>query len=377
MISNKKLLITSHYTFPHRGGIETIVEKLSLSLAEQGYQVRVVASKIPGQSALNFPSRQILGVPAFDPLKRYGVHYPLFAPSLMWVLWQQVRWADLIHAQGMLYLITVFALVLARLLHRPAVLTEHAGFVSYSNPFFNFTQSIAAHTLGRLSLNLANAIIVPDTIVQQILEEKFGVPTHKIRRIPLGVDTTLFHPVKESQKRALRQELGWDDRPKVLFVGNYVARKRIPLLLETLSEQFDLVLCGEGYETLSLPSGIILYPPLEHEHLVRLYQAADLFVVPSSVETFAIVAYEAMACGLPVIMTNDLLHLTIRESGLVQFVEPTVNNLRQAIHSLLSLPEERRRIGKESADWVETRFSWKASIQQHHTLYHTLLHPNG
>ncbi len=372
-----KLLITSHYTLPHRGGIETIVEKLSHALVEQGYQVRIVASKILGQSALSLPARQILGVPAFDPLKRYGAHYPLFAPSLAWVLLQQVRWADLVHAQGMLYLNTVLALLLARLLHRPAILTEHAGFVPYSNPFFNFIQSIAVHTLGRLSLTLSDAIIVPDTIVQQILEEKFSVPTQKIRRIPLGVDTALFHPLEDAQKRALRRELGWDDRPKVLFVGNYVARKRIPLLLETLSEQFDLVLCGEGYETTSLPPGVILSPPLEHEHLVKLYQAADLFVVPSSVETFAIVAYEAMASGLPVIMTNDLLHLTIRESGLVQFVEPTTNDLRQVIHRLLSFPEERRRIGQQSAEWVETRFSWKASIHQHLTVYNALLRPNS
>lgn len=377
MVSSRRILFTSHYTLPHRGGIETIVEKLSQALVAQGYEVHIVASKIPGQSAFDLPSRRILGVPAFDPLKQHGVHYPLFSPSLLWVLFQQVRWANLVHTQGMLYLNTIFALLLARLFHLPAILTEHAGFVPYSNSFFNFIQLIAVHTFGRLSLALADAIIVPDTIVQKILEEKFGISPKKIFRIPFGVDTTLFHPLEEAKKRALRLELGWDDRPKVMFAGNYVARKRIPLLLQALSEKFDLVLCGEGYEMISMPSGVIRYPPLGHEQLAKLYQAADLFVVPSAVETFAIVAYEAMACGLPVIMTKDLLHLTIRESGLVQFVEPTANDLRQAIHLMLSLPEERRRIGLESAAWVETHFSWKASIRQHLILYNSLLSSKG
>lgn len=368
-----KILLTSHYTLPHRGGIETIIEKLSLALAGQGHQVRVVSSKFEGQSAFGQPRRQILGIPAFDPLKSHGVHYPIFSPSLLPILYREVRCAAIVHAQGMLYLNSLLALLLARLLRRPSLLTEHAGYVPYSSSFFNFIQTLAVHTLGRLSLALSDVIIVPDVIVQQILETQFGVPSRKIARIPLGVDTELFRPLPPDEKSALRAALGWDERPKILFVGNYVARKRIALLLETLSEQFDLVLCGEGYETANLPPQVYLYPPLGHEQLVQLYQAADLFVVPSSVETFAIVAYEAMACGLPVLMTEDLLHLTIRESGLVEFTPPAAADLRQAIHRLLASPAERSRIGDESARWVETRFSWSASIARHVELYYSLL----
>lgn len=368
-----RILMTSHYTLPHRGGIETIIEKLSLALNEHGIEVRIVSSMVEGQTAFDRPGREIIGIPAFDPLRRHGVHYPIFAPALFSVLYREARQADLIHVQGMLYMNSFLALLFARLLGRPAVLTEHAGFVRYTRAFFNFIQSIGVQTIGRLSLALSDVVIVPDVIVQRILEEELGVLPRKIVRIPLGVDTDIFHPLTEEEKRSLRMTLGWDERPKVLFVGNYVARKRIPLLLEALSDRFDLVLCGEGYSRADLPSRVMLYPPLGHEKLAQLYQAADLFVVPSSVETFAIVAYEAMACGLPVIMTDDLLHLTVRDSGLVEFVSPTAAGLRMAIHNLLDQPLERRRRGQESARWVREHFDWKVSVQQHLELYRSLL----
>lgn len=368
-----KILMTSHYTLPHRGGIETIVEKLSLGLTEKGHEVHIVSSKIAGQDVFDLPHRRILGIPAFDPLKRHGVHYPIFYPTLFWKLIREVHWADLVHSQGMLYLTTLGALVFARLQKRPAILTEHAGFVSYNRPFLNFIQAIAVYTIGKLSIMLSDFVIVPDSIVQQILEKHLRVSPNKIFCIPLGVDTTLFHPLDDEEKRILRSELGWNARPKVLFVGNYVARKRISLLLESRSERFDVILCGEGYDRASLPADVICYPPLAHEHLAKLYQAADLFVVPSSVETFAIVAYEAMACGLPVVMTDDLHHLAIGKSGLVQFVAPNPDDLRRIIHHLLNSPEERYFLGKKSAEWVQTHFSWERTLDEHLKLYHLLV----
>lgn len=368
-----KILMTSHYTLPHRGGIETIVEKLSLGLTEKGHEVHIVSSKIAGQDVFDLPHRRILGIPAFDPLKRHGVHYPIFYPTLFWKLIREVHWADLVHSQGMLYLTTLGALVFARLQKRPAILTEHAGFVSYNRPFLNFIQAIAVYTIGKLSIMLSDFVIVPDSIVQQILEKHLRVSPNKIFCIPLGVDTTLFHPLDDEEKRILRSELGWNARPKVLFVGNYVARKRISLLLESRSERFDVILCGEGYDRASLPADVICYPPLAHEHLAKLYQAADLFVVPSSVETFAIVAYEAMACGLPVVMTDDLRHLAIGKSGLVQFVAPNPDDLRRIIHHLLNSPEERYFLGKKSAEWVQTHFSWERTLDEHLKLYHLLV----
>ncbi|MEJ5241524.1 MAG: glycosyltransferase family 4 protein [Anaerolineales bacterium] len=372
-----KVLLASHYTLPHRGGIETIIEKLSLGLATRNHQVRVVSSRVEGQEMFNSPNRQIIGVRAWDPLRRVGVHYPLFAPSLLLVLFRAVRWAQVVHVQGMLYQNSLLALLLGKLLRRPTVLTEHAGFVPYEQRAFNILQSIFVPILGRFSLWLSERVIVPDTIVQEILAARFPHFASKIVRIPLGVDTTLFHPVNAIEKQRLRSELGFDDRPKILFVGNFVARKRIPLLVEALPAECDLILCGEGTPPSNLPPNVFVYPPQGHAQLAKFYQAADLFVVPSSVETFAIAAYEAMACGLPVIMTQDLAHLTIKESGLVIFTPPNANDLHQTIQDLMQNEQIRTRLGEESAQWVKENYSWDAVVNRHIEEYQALLTLKG
>lgn len=368
-----KILMTSHYTLPHRGGIEIIIERLSAALVQQGHEVKIIASKIAGADSQNTPGRAFIGVRSFDPLMPLGVHYPFFSPELAPLTYRAVQWADIVHAQGMLYQNTLLALWLAHRLKRPALLTEHAGFVSYNHAFFNAIQRAGVHTIGRCSLSLSKLIIVHDSVVRQILIDASRIPPDRIRQIPLGVDTDIFYPVTLHAKQRLRAELGWDDRPKVLFIGNFVARKRIELLIGTLSKGFDIVLCGEGTPRFATPEGVLIYPPMGHEQLVKFYQAADLFVVPSSVETFSIVAYEAMACGLPVVMTDDLSHLTIARSGLVTFSMPEVPALRNAIRALLEDEDRRKGIGQASADWVRQNFSWVSSVSEHLAAYRLLL----
>ena len=360
-----KILLTSHCTLPHRGGIETIIEKLSLGLTAKGHQVQVISSRVKGQDLFDTLNRKIVGVPAWDPLSRLGVHYPLFSPSLLPLLYQAVQWADVVHVQGMLYQNSLLALLLAKLLRRPTVLTEHAGFVPYQRRIFNFLQSVFVPLLGGIALWLSERVIVPDKIVQEILEASFRRFASKIKRVPLGVDTTLFRPVTLAEKQQLRHELGFDDRPKILFVGNFVPRKRIPLLVEALPPECDLILCGEGMPPSDLPPNVRVYPPQAHEQVAKLYQAADLFVVPSSVETFSIAAYEAMACGLPVVMTTDLEHLTVKESGLVTFTAPHTGDLRRAIRNLVENAQKRTRLGESSAQWIKQNYSWEVIIARH------------
>jgi len=368
-----KILLTSHYTLPHRGGIETIVDKLSSGLAAHGHTVFVVASRVEGQELFNMPNRQIIGVTAWDPLSRAGVHYPLFSPRVLPLIYRIIRHVDIVHAQGMLYQNSVLSLILGKIANIPTIVTEHAGFVPYQRRIFNILQNIFVPILGGLSLRLSNKIIVPDLIVQRILEKRFPRFSSKIVRIPPGVDTTLFRPLSLSEKQHLRRKLGFDERPKILFVGNFVPRKRITLLVEALPTECDLILCGEGKPPPNLPANVRVYPPLAHESLAKLYQAADIFVVPSSVETFAISAYEAMACGLPVIMTENLSYLTIKESGLVTFVKPDPEELRKTIRELLKDPIKCREIGQRSALWVKENYSWSAVIMRHLELYRSLI----
>jgi len=369
-----KILMICHYMLPHRGGIEIVVDKLTKGFSRRGHKIIIVTAQVAGGARYEQEgNRHIFRVRALDPLLHLGVHYPIFAPNIISLLKKLIHYVDIVHIQGMIYHNSLTALLLAHTIKRPIVLTEHAGFVTYKNPLLNIIQLLAIHSLGKLALSWSNKIIVHDKIVKEIISS-MGIKEDKLVNIPLGVDTSIFHCVSEKRKKEIRQKLGWDQYPKVLFVGNFVARKRINLLLEVLDGSFDLVLCGEG--SLPIPQSskhLLIYPAMDHYQLAEFYQASDLFVVPSKVETFCIVAYEAMACGLPVIMTYDLLHLTIAQSGLVTFVPATPERLREAIHELLADKEKRQEIGLKGAEWVHRHFSWERCIEQHIMLYEQLL----
>ena len=368
-----KILMISHYMLPHRGGIEIIIEKLSSALAGEGHEVRIVAGSVEASSRRIDGNREILGYHVFDPLKRYGVHYPLFPPSALKAIHEGVLWADVVHAQGMLYINSLLAAWLARASNRPTVLTEHAGFVPYSHWALNWSQRVAVNSIGKLTLAQNDRIVVPDQIVADILIDDIRVPSQKIVKIPLGIDAEFFRPIDAQSKERLRAELQWDSKPKILFIGNFVARKRIELLLKTACDRFDIVLCGEGTPPSPLPKQVKLYPAQDHGGVLRLYQASDLFVVPSSVETFSIVAYEAMACGLPVLMTDDLRHLTIAQSGLVHFVPANCRALLDAILGFVDDPSKTQRIGRLSADWVRENYSWRRTVNEHLLVYTSVL----
>lgn len=372
-----KILLTCHYTLPHYGGVEITVDKLAQSLDKKGHSVIIISGRAGGIAYERVNNIEIVRVYCINLLSAFGAHYPLFSPNLIPSLINAVRKTEIVHAHGMLYQNCLLALWLSRKAGLPSILTDHGSVVPFKRIVFDMAKHIVVQSLGRIALSLSDIVIVHDDETRKIVASLMRSRSDRLIQIPLGIDTNIFQPVPLTVKKALRQKLGWDERPKILFVGNFTARKRLDLLLDAADKRFDIVLCGEGTLPLAKENNLLVYPALPHHKLVELYQASDLFVVPSKVETFCLVAYEAMACGLPVIMTHDLSHLTIAQSGLVTFVSPTPQDLRNAILELLSDEGRRWELGQRGANWVHENFSWERCVDQHLRLYEQLISERG
>lgn len=367
-----RILLVSHYVLPHYGGIEVVVENLAKGFVARGHEVKVLSSRIAGPAREERNGFEILRVPAWNPLERYGVPYPLFSPRIIPVAQQLVAWANVVHTHGFLYQPTLVALWLARRAGRPRALTEHAGFVRYDRWLWNMIQFVAVHTFGRFSVALADVVVVVGTRAPTLIRQLASL-NKPIRLIPNGVDTDLFRPVSPEAKKQIRRALGWDERPKVLSVGRLVPRKGIDLLLEALDSRYDVVLCGRGDMPLPERPGLLVYRSPDDEQLRRIYQAADLYVLPSHSEgAFPLTAQQAMACGLPVIAFFDPVYLTYVTQEVVQFVEPSVDALREAIVGLISDEMERQRRHIQSVQWARTHFSWDRCVEEHLALYRSL-----
>lgn len=135
---------------------------------------------------------------------------------------------------------------------------------------------------------------------------KGGFPNEKIYINALGVDTQVFAPKKSYQK-------GANSPFKLLFVGRMTALKGLLLLFKVMvslqSTNIQLKLIGPknpGENILdNLPDNCSYQSFLLPEQLVQEYQEADVFISPSYTDSWAQTVIEAMACGTPVIVSEN------------------------------------------------------------------------
>ena len=138
-----------------------------------------------------------------------------------------------------------------------------------------------------------------------------GVSEEKLFLCPLGVDTDLFKPDKNQQN-----EKG--DKFRIIFVGNINIEKGAHILLDSLTSDkirdCELFILGstpeyfrpilKKYINILEAKNIKVFTQLEHP--LKLLQSSDVFILPSFHDSFGLSVLEAMACGLPVIVTNGV-----------------------------------------------------------------------
>jgi GT2 family glycosyltransferase len=226
-----------------------------------------------------------------------------------------------------------------------------------------------------------------------------GVPEDRVQVVPLGVDTVRFSP--QAPPRPLKTAKQF----KFLFVGGTIARKGIDVLLEAYARAFtaadDVCLVikdmgagsfyrGQTAEELiarhqaraAAPEIEYLDEPLTEEELPGLYTACDCLVHPYRGEGFGLPIAEAMACGLPVIVTgwgaaldfcNDthayliparevrFAHKSVGDLETVDYpwvAEPDGEALRHYLRHVVEHPAEARTKGQAGCAHIRGHFTW-------------------
>jgi UDP-glucose:(heptosyl)LPS alpha-1,3-glucosyltransferase len=228
----------------------------------------------------------------------------------------------------------------------------------------------------RKSLRLA--AVSPHTARQ--LAQYFG--RHDVVVVPNGVDTSVFSTAsRQSLRNAARQRLGYSPEDLVLLlVGNDWRNKGLPALLDAVSRlrHFPLYLCVVGsdapteflpqVQSLYLSDRVQFFP--ESSEILSFYSAADVYAAPSLEDSFNLPVLEAMACGLPVVVS--------RQAGISEYIVDGVEGillgapqdprtLAAALSLLLQQPELRRSLGENGAQRA-MQFSWERQVEAIHTL---------
>ena len=185
----------------------------------------------------------------------------------------------------------------------------------------------------------------------------YGAPIEKIKQYPFASLYKRDFPemlLNSKEKESLRNELGLKEKNVILFVGQFIYRKGIDVLLEALSRTHSEVgLYLVGGEVKQEYQNIIDKYGLKNIHFVnfiqldvlkRYYTVADFFVLPTREDTWGLVVNEAMSFGLPVITTNRCVAgLELIEDGINGYLVPIDDPkaLAEKICFLLSKPNLR------------------------------------
>lgn len=205
-----------------------------------------------------------------------------------------------------------------------------------------------------------------------------GTPREYIDLVPHAIDTEHFHP-RHANRNIWRNEGLQPNRKKIVYVGNmYKELKGIPQLIDAYRlirdrlDDVDLVMIGKSGKQLTPEHralrGVHVLGPRYGDELVRLVASADLFMGASRNETFWLAPLEAMACGVPAVVSKvGAVPTMIPQDGVQgravvihqnkKFLPDAAERLAEAALPLLIDDEARKRMGRTARQHAVSEFS--------------------
>ena len=229
------------------------------------------------------------------------------ASRMAWGARRAIAASDLVHLHGNGFIIDVGQFVAARY-RKPCVITLYGTDVWHHDP--------ARHArFGRVVRAAASRVFYSRGL--RDFATNLGLAADPSSVIYAPVPST-FHAVDADRRDALRRDLGIGDRPLLLTVkrlhpvgGHEDLLRGMPAILRECPDA-QLWLAGEGElrpaleamtRDLGIGSHVRFLGLVDNDVLWRHYAAADLFVLPSRLESWGTVMLEALACGTPVVAT--------------------------------------------------------------------------
>jgi L-malate glycosyltransferase len=262
---------------------------------------------------------------------------------------------------------------IARGLGLPYIVSLRGSDVPFYNPRFRVLDRIIFQRMSRKIWRDAARVVANSEGLRQLALKT--APEQAIAVIPNGVDTTAFTP-------SVRIRSGL----RVLCVSRLIARKGIDVLLEALARIDDpmvtLRLVGRGDQeedlkthaaTLGITDRVEFAGYVPHEELPRLYQEADAFALPSKNEGMSNTVLEAMACGLPLLLTDTGGTSELLRDGENGFIikDNSPADIAEKLRNYAAHPEWLNTQGAASRGRAE-KMSWRAVADAYAALYEQL-----
>lgn len=379
---------------PRYGGPPQVCLELCQELARRGERVGIYSTNMDGPGELNVPLAQSVWTNGVE--VRY---FPVQTPRsyvMSWPLARALRRAipeqDIVHIHSLYVFPSTVAAYFCRRAGVPYLVRPHGSLDPYLFRRHRGRKWVYERLVEWRNLNRAAAIHYTaqeeEALVRPLQLRARGVI------VPPGVHADRY---AEGPTRAAFHE-AWPEtrgRRVVLYLGRLNFKKGLDLLARAfgqLARQHDdvhLVLAGpdnEGYGATvrqwlakeNVLSRCTFTGMLLGSRKLMALRHADVFVLPSYTENFGLALVEAMACGVPVVISNRVnIWREVEEAGAGLVVGCDAEEVRRALAAVLADPASRQAMGGRARRLVEERFSWGAAGDRMVEVYRQILAEHG
>jgi glycosyltransferase involved in cell wall biosynthesis len=388
---------------PRTGGPSIACPELSRELVRQGHQVSIYASDVDGGGHLKVPlDRPVLddGVEI-----RYfrGLSWPgkyMFSPGMWRALRETVADFDVVHIYSVYGFSSSAAAYWCRERAVPYLVHPHGSLDPFLRRRHRPRKWLHAKLLAERDYRKAAGALFNSAEEMRLASDWPGLKTRwggaeaapKRFVVPVGIDPRwLQEPDAAAGERFRSKYSAMTSRRLVVYFGRINFKKGLDILARAFAqvagnrEDLHLVLAGpdtEGYGRRVrgwLAEGGVLAKAtftglLQGEDRFAALQQAEVFALPSYTENFGQVVAEAMACGVPVVISDQVNiwpEVMKANGGLV--VPCDAEATAQALHSLLADPARGRQMGSRGRRWVAEHLTWKIVAAQMASAYEEMV----
>src|SRR5437667_2773495 len=366
--NNKRAWFTD--TLEDVNGVATTIRKMTAAGAAAGKELVVVTSR--GELTIHdIPIKNFNPIGEFE-LPEYELQKLSFPPILQMLDYiQRERFTEVvISTPGP---VGLTGLVAAKMLNLQTSGIYHTDFPQYIRILTedSFLESITWRYMHWFYGQLDTVFVNSEEYRQSWI--KRGLDPAKLKILPRGLDTELFHP--ERHDPVFFQRFGSrDGQVRLLYVGRISREKDLDFLAAAYRRLRDeglplqLFVVGHGPYSdefaKSLPEASFT-GYLTGKELATAYASADIFVFPSTTDTFGNVIIEAQASGVPVVVSdsggpNELVQHN--ENGLIT-KSHDLDDFTRAIRALVVDPARRKRMGNRARQSVLDR-TWPSAFRK-------------
>lgn len=355
----------SNLNFSSGGPVRAIID-LSTKLTERGHEVRIIThadTNAPDEWKSN-PTHN----PCTVPIGPSGLRGLRMSPEQKRKARETIAWADVVHAHGIWTPLAKNICAMSRSMGKPYVISLRGMLDDWCMEQRRTKKLVYLKLGGSTMLN--NAALIHSTAEGELAQSKKWFPGTQGVVIPNLLNLAPYELMPGPQVAREAFPMFDTGDPVLLYLSRLHYKKGVEHLIEAVKILRDrglphrALIAGDGdveYEARlkaqvrreGLDSHIAFLGLVVGDQKISLYQAADLFVLPTSQENFGFVIYESLAAGTTVLTTKGVdTWPELQEQAQATICEQHGESIADAILRLTSDPDALAQRGKRGRDWI-------------------------